>query len=127
VRPGAYVVEADLVLADGVDPAAVGAAVTVELCGHWEHDGACRWPHNSAIDAAREPARVRTLFVADTAEAAPVRARIEAALRGATAWRVLSMRSRPVAEDERALAERLCSGPRAAEPLTQRRDRPRPR
>jgi hypothetical protein len=32
----AFVVEAELVLGDGFDPAAVGAAVTVELCGHWE-------------------------------------------------------------------------------------------
>lgn len=112
-EPGAYVIEADLVLADGLDPAAVGAAVTVELCGHWEHDGACRWPHNTAIDAAREPARVRTLFVADTDEAQPVRERIEATLRGATAWRVVSIRSRAVADDERALAERLRSGPRS--------------
>jgi hypothetical protein len=28
----AFVVEAELVLPEGVDPAAVGAAVTVELC-----------------------------------------------------------------------------------------------
>lgn len=100
-------------MADGLDPAAVGAAVTVELCGHWDHDGACRWPHNSAIDAGREPARLRTLFVADPAESAAVRERIEATLRGATAWRVVSIRSRAVAEDERALAERLLGGPRA--------------
>jgi len=112
-EPGAYVVEAELVLADGVDPAAVGAAVTVELCGHWEHDGACRWPHNTAIDVAREPARVRTLFVAETAEAGRVRERIEGTLRGATAWRVMSIRSRAVADDERALAERLRTGPRS--------------
>ncbi len=45
----AYVAEAEIVLNEGCDPAAVGAAVTVELCGHWEHEGACRWPHNSAI------------------------------------------------------------------------------
>jgi len=29
------------------DPAAVGGAVTVALCGHWEHDGPCRWPHHT--------------------------------------------------------------------------------
>jgi hypothetical protein len=113
-EPGAYVVEAWLVLADGVDPAGVGAAVTVELCGHWEHEGPCRWPHNSAIDAARVPARLRTLFVAGADEAVVVRDRIEAALRGASAWSVVSIGSRPVAQDERALAERLRTGPRAA-------------
>ncbi len=110
---GAFVVEAELMLGDGFDPAAVGAAVTVELCGHWEHEGACRWPHNSAIDAERDPARFRTLFVADEADAAGVRDRIETALRSATAWRVVSLSLRPVAEAERALADRLLTGPRS--------------
>lgn len=111
----AYVVEAELALGDGFDPAAVGAAVTVELCGHWEHEGACRWPHNSAIDAQRDPARFRTLFVADESESAVVRERVEATLRRAAGWRVVSIRSRPVAKTERPLAERLLAGPRAAE------------
>jgi len=109
----AYVIEAELALSEGLDPAAVGAAVTVELCGRWEHEGACRWPHNTAIDAARDPARMRTLFVAGEAEAAAVGERIERTLRGATAWRLVAIRSRPVAADERQLAERLLAGPRA--------------
>lgn len=113
----AYVIEAELVLAAGLDPGAVGAAVTVELCGHWEHEGACYWPHNSAIDAARDPARLRTLFVAGEAEAVAVGDRIEAALRGAAAWNVVAIRSRPVATAERPLAQRLVAGPRAAAPL----------
>jgi len=112
---GAYVIEAELTLPDGFDPATVGAAVTVELCGHWEHEGACRWPHNSAIDADRDPALLRTLFVACDGESAVVRERIEATLRGAAAWRVVSIRSRPVTETERPLAERLLAGARAAE------------
>lgn len=109
----ARVVDADLVLSDGLDPAAVGAAVTAELCGDWEHEGPCRWPHNSAIDAARAPARFRTLFVADDDETAQVRERIERALRGGAAWSVVALGERPVAEHERALAERLRTGPRA--------------
>jgi hypothetical protein len=111
---GAFVVEAELVLGEGVDPGAVGAAVTVELCGHWEHDGPCRWPHNSAIEIEWDPARFRTLFVAEEREAALVRDRIETVLRGELAWRVVQMRSRSVAETERALAARLLSGPRLA-------------
>ena len=43
-----------------------------------------------------------------------MRERIVRTLRGATAWRVVALGERPVAEDERALAERLRSGPRAA-------------
>ena len=110
----AFVVEAELVLHDGIDPAAVGAAVTVELCGHWEHEGPCRWPHNSAIEVEREPARFRTLFVADESEATLVRDRIATALRGDPGWHVVDLRSRPVAEDEGTLAERLLAGPRLA-------------
>jgi hypothetical protein len=110
---GAYVVEAALALAGDLDPAAVGAAVTAELCGHWEHEGACRWPHNSAIDTAHAPARFRTLFVAAEGEAAEIRQRIERTLRGASAWSVVSLGERPVAEHELALAERLRNAPRA--------------
>ena len=104
--------EAELALREGVDPAAVGAAVTVELCGHWEHEGPCRWPHNSAIEIQQDPARFRTVFVADEREATLVRDRIETALRGDSGWRLIAVRSRPVAEGERELAERLLSGPR---------------
>jgi hypothetical protein len=35
---------------DGSDDRAPGGAVTVALCGHWNHEGACRWPHLSTID-----------------------------------------------------------------------------
>jgi len=31
------------------DERAPGGAVTVGLCGHWDHDGPCRWPHLSSI------------------------------------------------------------------------------
>jgi hypothetical protein len=27
------------------DPAAPGGAVTLALCGSWDHAGPCRWPH----------------------------------------------------------------------------------
>jgi hypothetical protein len=107
----AFVLEAELALREGVDPGAVGAAVTVELCGHWEHEGPCRWPHNSAIETQRDPARFRTLFVADEREATLVCGRIETALRDDSGWRLVRVRSRPVAEGERDLAERLLSGP----------------
>ena len=112
--PLAYVIEAGLVLSADLDPGAVGAAVTAELCGDWEHEGPCRWPHNSAIDDAHAPARFRTLFVADAEEATQVRERIEGALRGGSAWHVVTLGERPLAEHERALAERLRTGPRAA-------------
>jgi hypothetical protein len=110
----AFVVEAELDLDEGFDPAAVGAAVTTELCGHWEHEGPCRWPHNSAIDADREPAGFRTLFVADEGEAEQVRSRVESVLGDGPGWRLVSVRERAVTDAERPLADRLLSGPRAS-------------
>src|SRR3712207_2023776 len=93
MTPRAFVLEAALELRDGVDPAAVGAAVTAELCGHWEHDGPCRWPHNNAIDAGV----FRTVFVADPGDEEQVRRRVERALRDADDWRVESVSARQVA------------------------------
>jgi hypothetical protein len=90
----------------------VGAAVTIELCGHWEHEGPCRWPHNSAIDSERRPGLFRTVYVADEDEEPDVRARMEKSLRSSEEWQVISVRRRAVADDERELAERLNAGPR---------------
>jgi hypothetical protein len=86
--------------------------VTSELCGHWEHDGACRWPHNNAVDTRRRPARFRTIFVASDAEAAEVFARIDSALRASGAWRTSGVRPGRVGPLDRALAHRLTRGPR---------------
>ena len=103
----AYVQEAELWLESGADPAAVGGAVTTALCGHSEHDGPCRWPHNNEIDAAEAVASFRTLFVAPAADEAEVRAKIERALRDASGWALLRTGKRPVTAAERPLAERL--------------------
>ena len=99
-------------LAAGDAPRRVGAVVTVELCGHWDHPGPCRWPHNNAIEAGRENSVFRTVFVADEQEEPAVRTRIEDALRGANGWRVLSVSSRAVAAGERSLADNLLAAPR---------------
>jgi hypothetical protein len=112
VEPRAYVVEAGIGLGESADPAAVGAAVTVELCGRWDHDGPCRWPHNSEIDAERDPALFRTVYVASEPEEPAVRERIEASLRGGEGWSVVSFRARPVADSERSLADSLVAGSR---------------
>ena len=102
-----FVHEARLELEPGADPRAPGGAVTVALCGHWEHDGPCRWPHNSAIDSTALPARFRTVFVCRDESAAEVRNRIESALRSAKGWTVISSGPRELTESEQALASRL--------------------
>lgn len=108
----AYALEADIELNEGCDPRAVGAAVTVELCGHWEHEGPCTWPHNSEIAADRKPALFRTIYVADEDEEPEVRGRIESSLHAGSGWTVMRVGSRPIAHDERDLADRLATGPR---------------
>jgi hypothetical protein len=103
----AFVHEALLQLAPGTDGAAVGAAVTTALCGHWEHDGPCRWPHNNSIEGAGSGVNFRTLFVASAADEARVRELIERSLRDGTGWVVRRTRSRPVSPAEAPLAARL--------------------
>lgn len=112
-KVGAYVVEAEVQLDDGCDPAALGAAVTLELCGAIEHKGPCRWPHNSEIDTAASPVLFRTLYSCEVQDEVDVRMQIEASLRAGDGWHVLSVRPRDIARSERALAQRLRGGPRA--------------
>jgi hypothetical protein len=65
------------------DPAALGAAVTVELCGHWEHDDPCRWPHHTSADVdADGTASVTVRFDADPSDVPAVRERIARGLAG---------------------------------------------
>jgi hypothetical protein len=106
----AFVHEAELQLEPGTDPAAVGAAVTTALCGHWEHQGPCRWPHNNAADASGAGTSFRTLFVASAAEEDEVRERIEHVLRETAGWIVLDTRMRSIGLRERPLARRLSGG-----------------
>jgi hypothetical protein len=62
------------------DPAALGAAVTVALCGHWEHQGPCRWPHHTEtrVEGSAVVAVVR--FDATEDEVAEVRSTIARAV-----------------------------------------------
>ena len=71
-----------LLLGKGADERAPGGAVTVALCGHWDHEGPCKWPHFSAIAQIGQGLhRLVTDFDAPDQEVAEVRERIEAGLR----------------------------------------------
>ncbi|MFN7917859.1 MAG: hypothetical protein U0Q55_21105 [Vicinamibacterales bacterium] len=120
-----YVHEAEIELRAGVDPRAVGAAVTVALCGHWEHEGPCRWPHNNQTqefqssefrlqigESQSQRLGFRTLFVCEPEEEPEVRAKIRAALHESRDWRVLADRERPIAATEQELAGNLLLVPR---------------
>jgi hypothetical protein len=103
----ALAVDVELALNPGEDSRAPGAEVTVALCGHWEHAGPCRWPHNNRIDTRGDAARLRTVVVVPDAERDEILRLIESALRTDDRWSVLTFASGPIADEERLLAERL--------------------
>ena len=102
-----FVHAADLRLAEGADAREPGAAVTVALCGHWDHEGPCRWPHNNAVAADGARARFRTVFVAEAADEFEVRDRITEALRRGSSWTLVSHHARAPTADEADLGRRL--------------------
>ncbi|MFD7409752.1 hypothetical protein ACFV7R_45835 [Streptomyces sp. NPDC059866] len=113
----AFVHEAVVVMEADGDVRAPGAAITVALCGHWEHEPPCPLaPHHTAAQRFGDELHLRVLFAAEPQAAADVRNRITAALLGAafdgpdgvtTRWQFLSVRPGLVREDEAAHAARL--------------------
>jgi hypothetical protein len=113
-----FVHEAELELAPVADERAPGGAVTMLLCGHWEHEGRCRWPHHTDVEH-RSGSRitVRTVFASDPGEEPLIRERIVAALRagrlngpsGASTWTVVSEAASTLRTHEQQLAERLAA------------------
>jgi hypothetical protein len=99
------------------DPDAIGAAVTVALCGHWEHDPPCPLaPHATRAERHGGQVRVRTLFATEPNHEIEVRRRIDDALVGGTqraptgetsSWQYLSSGPGVVRETERDHGERL--------------------
>ena len=103
-----YVHEATLVLGD-VDDGAPGAAVTVALCGHWEHEGACRWPHHTSSYRQADRRIVRTVASIAEHDLDDVTGRIRRAIAGGP-WIVVSQAEATPQRHERALAARLRRG-----------------
>jgi hypothetical protein len=108
--------EALLDLAVGADDRAPGGAVTRELCGHWEHEGACRWPHHTAVEShSGQGITVRTVFLSDAGEEDDVRRRIVRAVRagglegptGITHWTVVAEGPASLRPSEVPVAQRL--------------------
>lgn len=67
------------------DPRALGAVITVGLCGSWDHEPPCPLaPHHTGVQRAGPDLRLRVLFAAEPADEATVRQRIDAALAAST-------------------------------------------
>jgi hypothetical protein len=115
VRTG-FAHEALIELAPDSDERAPGAAVTVALCGHWEHEGSCRWPHHTSVDVrSGQSARLRIVFASAAGDEPDVRQMIRGALDdgqlgsepGASRWTVVAQGQAELRPAEAGLAQRL--------------------
>ena len=109
--------DAVLSMDPGADDRAPGGAITVALCGSWEHDPPCPLaPHHTGRERMGDRLRLRVLFAAEADDEHRVRATIERALAegtdasppgGTTTWRVVRTAASEVGPEEREHAERL--------------------
>lgn len=113
----AFAHDATVKLAPGGDGGAPGAAITVALCGHWEHEPPCPLaPHHTCAERTGDELRLRTLFAVERELENKVRRRIDAALASsrlvglngaATTWQLHSTQRSDVLEAELDHAGRL--------------------
>ncbi len=108
--------EAVLALGDEADEGAPGAAITVALCGHWEHEPPCPLaPHHVRTERVEDGLHLRVLFATDSKNEPEVRSRVDLALSGhwplpdgvTTSWRLRRSWPSVVSPDEADHAERL--------------------
>src|SRR5919206_4990476 len=119
-----YAHQAQLELDPDGDERAPGAAVTVALCGHWDHDPPCGVPPRREV-VARDGDRLtlRVLFASSVDDADAVRAAVARALDGgrlsvpapdgapATTWTVIEQAPSSLTDGELPLAGRLAAYP----------------
>ena len=113
----AYAHDAVLAMEPGADERAPGGAVTVSLCGHWEHEPPCPLaPHHTRAERVGDEVRLRILFATEPEREPTVRRRIDEALSagrltgpdGATTrWELRGSAPGPVTPDEGDQAARL--------------------
>ena len=113
----AFAHDAVVVMETDGDVRAPGAAITVALCGHWDHRPPCPLaPHHTAVERSGAELRLRVLFAAEAAAETQVRDRIGEALSWGrlegpdgvtTRWRFQGACPNPIREDEAEHAERL--------------------
>jgi hypothetical protein len=110
-------------LPEGGDERAPGAAVTVALCGHWEHEPPCRVPHRTDVARVDDGLVVRVLFACDPADEGDVRVLVDRALAGGelpvpapddarpSRWRLLRSAPGELSAADSALAARFVGAP----------------
>ena len=113
----AFAHQAELVMDRDGDLRSPGGAITVALCGHWDHQPPCPLaPHHTSADRSGEVVRIRVLYATEPELAEDVRQRIDDALRDGslrgpdgvvTRWTVLASGGSEVSAEEHDHAERL--------------------
>jgi hypothetical protein len=115
-----YAHDAVVILDVGGDSRAPGGAITVALCGHWDHEPPCPLAphHTDATPAGDDTLRLRVLFAADPADEERVRSLITQALSSGrltgpdgrvTRWMLKSSSAGMVRPDEADHAAMLAS------------------
>ena len=116
----AYAHDAVVTLDSGGDFRAPGGAITVALCGHWDHPPPCPLAphHTDATPTDEDMVRLRVLFAAEPGDEPRVRALIEEALSSGrltgpdgrvTRWLVKSSGAGDIRPDEADHAATLTS------------------
>jgi len=113
----AYAHEAVLVMQPDADLRTPGAAITVALCGHWDHQPPCPLAaHHTRAERAGDQVHLRTLFATEPDAERVVRQRIDHALAGGqlrgpdgviTGWQLRTSGPSEVTAEETSHAERL--------------------
>ncbi|TDC00196.1 hypothetical protein E1091_05330 [Micromonospora fluostatini] len=113
----AFAHEAVLVLEPDADIRAPGAAITVALCGHWDHHPPCPLAaHHTQTERVGDLVQLRTLFAAEPDAEGLVRQRINETLSGGellgpdgtvTRWRLRFSGPSEVTAEEADHAKRL--------------------
>ncbi|WP_203754531.1 hypothetical protein [Cellulomonas chitinilytica] len=116
----AFVHTALVEVGPGADVAAPGAAITLALCGSWEHVPPCPLAaHHTGVEELGDQVRLRILFAAEPADELEVRDRITKALAagvvtrpdGSTSeWALISTGAASVEPSEETHAVRLARG-----------------
>ena len=103
----AYRYRATVTLHPGVDEGEPGALVTVELCGSWDHEGSCRWPHHSRLQAEGTTSSFCTIFACEPEERDEIAGRIDRSLRSSGVVHVQNSEITAVPAADAELAARL--------------------
>lgn len=116
----AYAHDAVLQMNSTEDPTAIGAAVTVALCGASQHEPPCPLaPHHTSTERSGGEVLVRTLFAAEPGVEAEVRRQIDEALssgrletpgRASATWKFISSHPSAVRDTEQDHGDRLVRG-----------------